>query len=136
MSEEVFIPHNNNELYEKMIKEQFPGQLSLEKYWLVWKLSNGITVEVSFHPLLPETYLVTYCMIGKMKYQLAHWHPYIEDVYNDLSDIASGKVFWVRRKRKINRPFFLDLPIIMDKDEWEKLSEKKKHKYVRSSHNS
>ena len=133
MSEEIFIPHNKNELYEKMIKERFPGELSLEteKDWLVWKLPNGITVEVSFDPLHPETYLGTYCMIGKMQYQLAHWHPYIEDVYRDLSDIASGKIFWVRRKRKISRPFFLDLPIIMDKDEWEKFSEKKKSKYVR-----
>ena len=100
MSEKIFIPHNNNELYEKMISEQFPGELSLEKYWLVWKLPNGITVEVAFSNPLPETYLGTYCMIGKMQYQLAHWHPYIEDVYRDLSDIASGKIFWVKKKSK------------------------------------
>lgn len=133
MSEEVFIPHNNNELYDKMIKEQFPGELALEieKDWLVWKLPNGITVKVSFDPLHPETYLITYYGEGKRNFPLAHWHPYIEDVYNDLSEIASGKVFWVKRKRKISRLFFLDLPIILDKDEWEKFSEKKKSKYVR-----
>ena len=53
MSEEIFIPHNSNELYEKMVKEQFPGELSLEKDWLVWKLPNGITVKVSFDTLHP-----------------------------------------------------------------------------------
>lgn len=131
MSEEIFIPHNNNELYEKMIKEQFPGELSLEKYWLVWKLPNGITVKVAFSDPLPETYLGTYYGEGKNKFPLTHWHPYIEDVYNDLSEIASGKIFWVKRKHKISLPFFLDLPIIMFRDEWEKFSEKKKSKYVR-----
>lgn len=131
MSEEIFIPHNNNELYEKMISEQFPGQLSLEKYWLVWKLPNGICVEVAFHDLYPETYLGTYYGEGKNKFSLAHWHPYIEDVYNDLSEIANGKVFWVKKKRKISRILYPNLPIIMDKDEWEKFSKKKKSKYIR-----
>lgn len=133
MSEEIFIPHNNNELYEKMISEQFPGELSLEKNWLVWKLPYGVSVEVAFHDLYPETYLGTYYYYGngKKKFPLTHWHPYIEDVYNDLSEIASGKIFWVKRKRKMKRLFSLDLPIIMDKDEWEKFSEKKKSKYIR-----
>ena len=131
MSEEIFIPHNNNELYEKMISEQFSGELSLEKDWLVWKLPNDVTVKVLFDPLHPETYLITYYGEGKREFPLAHWHPYIEDVYRDLSDIASGKIFWVKRKRKISLPIFLNLPIIMFRDEWEKFSEKKKNKYVR-----
>ncbi len=136
MSEEIFIPHNNNELYEKMISEQFPGQLSLEKNRLVWKLPNGIAVEVFFDDPRPETYLGAYCEEGKNKFQITHWHPYIEDVYRDLSDIANGKIFWVKRKRKIIRlifpdiPIFMDLPIIMFRDEWEKFSEKKKSKYT------
>lgn len=131
MSEEIFIPHNNNELYEKMINEQFIGELSLEKGWLVWKLPNGITVEVAFSDPLPETYLGTYYRDGNKKFPLTHWHPYIEDVYNDISEIASGKVFWVKKKRKKKHLFSPNLPIIMDIDEWEKFSEKKKNKYVR-----
>ncbi|MDE6747527.1 MAG: hypothetical protein K2K21_00465 [Lachnospiraceae bacterium] len=130
MSKEVFIPHNNNELYEKMINEHFPGELSLENVWMVWKLPNGITVKVSFDPLHPETYLITYYGEGKREFPLAHWHPYIEDVYRDLSDIASGKIFWVKRKRKMIHLIFPDLPIIMFRDEWEKFSEKKKRKYI------
>lgn len=131
MAEENFIPHNNIELYEKMISEQFTGQMTLGEVWLVWKLPNGIIVKISFDPLHPETYLGTsYCPNGKLEIPLTHWHPYIEEVYRDLSEINSGQIFWVKKKRKLSRLICPDYPIIMFKNEWEKFSEKKKSRYV------
>lgn len=131
MSEEIFIPHNNNELYEKMTSEQFTGQLALREVWLVWKLPNGIIVKIAFDTLHPETYLGTYyCPDGKTEFPLTHWHPYIEEVYEDLSEINSGQTFWVKKKRKLSRLIFPDHPLIMFQNEWEKFSEKKKSRYI------
>lgn len=128
MDHEIFIPHNANELYEKMIREQFTGQLSLEDDHLIWKLPNGITIKVTFSTLFPEAYLGTCCLDGKKEIPLAHWHPMIEDVYRDLSEINNGQIFWVKRKKK----GFLtnNFPVIMYKKEWENLNEKRKGKYI------
>lgn len=129
VEKEIFIPQNITELYDKMVSEQFTGQLSMEGDWLIWRLPNSIIIKVAFSELYPEAYLaVCFCMDGKKELQCTHWHPQEEDIYGDLSEINSGSIFWVQRKK---RGFMVpNVPEIMFKSEWERFSEKRKSKYI------
>ncbi len=46
MNSNVFIPLNEKDLYEKMVKEKFIGQLSFDENLLHWSLPNGITINI------------------------------------------------------------------------------------------
>lgn len=126
MENDLFIPNNVEELYEKMICENFTGELFTKDDWLVWRLPNGITVKVAIDKRIPEGYIDTYYYDGK-EYSLTHWHPVEEDIYNDLLKIENGKTFWVKTKKSIF--YRKSLPVIMEMNRWETLSEKQKSKY-------
>lgn len=135
MNKEPFLPHSITDLYEKMIEEEFTGQLSIEDDRLIWKLPNGITIKVAFHYVkskqggqFVEGYFETCYRNDKEEIPLTHWHPSHEEIYRDLYEINSGHTFWVLKK-----PLFRKnpLPLIMEKSEWQKYSEKRRNKYIK-----
>lgn len=126
MKNDIFIPCNITELYDKMISEQFKGQLLLEKDYLIWRLPNGVIVKAAFTPPFREGYIETCYMEGKREIQLTHWHPAVEDFYRDLYQIHTSQTFWVKKKKTI----FKNPPLIMDESKWGRYNEKKKNKYI------
>lgn len=124
MENEIFIPHNVMELYEKMDSEHFTGLLEIEKDALIWKLPNGIVLKVFIEKLYGEGYIEVHCPDYKKRAEGTHWHPTADEIYRDLCGINTGQTFWVKKKKGFAGP------LIMDKCEWEKYSEKKKNKYV------
>lgn len=127
MQKDIFIPHNVEELYEKMICENFTGKLLSKDDRLIWCLPNGITVKVAVDERMLEGYIDTSCCCGGKEHLLTHWHPMKDEIYNDLLKIDNGEIFWVKKKQSIFNS--KGLPIIMDKNEWEALSERQKSKY-------
>lgn len=122
---DLFIPHNTEELYKKLVSENFKGKLLVEKDFLTWILSNGIMIKVFFSEGDDEGYInISY--YDRKEYQITHWHPAVENIYKDLVDIDSGQIFWVKRKKCI----FKSLPTMMDKNKWNSFSEKQKRKYT------
>ena len=114
------------ELYQKMTDENFIGQLSLDDDWLIWKLSDTVILKITieFH----EGYVAVYSVEDKTEKPLTHWHPEIEEIYDDLLKVNTGDVFWVIRKKS----FFYPYPSVlsMEKREWESLSDKRKKQYT------
>ena len=127
MEYEVFIPHSVAELYEKMIGEQFTGQIEIKSDSLIWTLDSGIVLEIVVDNQPQEGYIGVNCLDYKKRItQLAHWHPMEYEIYRDLWDINTGRTFWVKKKRSILWRY----PLIMDRCVWEGYSEKRKSKYV------
>lgn len=126
MENNIFIPHNAIELYEKMISEQFTGQIKVENGNLIWTLPNGIVLDVIVDNQPQEGYIGVCYPEGKRGAQLMHWHPMEDEIYGDLWDINTGQIFWVKKKRTI----LWRHPLLMDRRVWEKYSEKRKNKYI------
>ena len=126
MNSSVFIPLNEKDLYEKMVKEKFIGQLSFDENLLLWSLPNGITINIVINNQPHEGYIDTYYTINGKKCSLTHWHPMEDEIYQDLTDINNGQTFWIIKKRKF---IFEPLPIIIEKEEYKSFSEKKKKRY-------
>lgn len=114
------------ELYQKMIAENFIGQLSLNNDWLIWKLSDTVILKITID--IHEGYIAVYSFDGKTEKPLTHWHPETEEIYDDLLKINIGDMFWVSRKKSIFYPFPLVLSI--EKKDWENFSEKRKKQYA------
>lgn len=114
------------ELYDNMTKESFLGQRSLDRGWLIWKLPNEMVIKTTINIPPLEGYIVVYYFNGITEISLTHWHPAIEDVYEDLQKINIGDVFWIIKKKSL----FKTLPMIIEKSRWERFSERKRNKYT------
>lgn len=112
-------------LYKKMIDEHFAGQCALHDGWLIWKLPNGVILKTTMNIPPYEGYIAAYYFDGKKENVLTHWHPMVEEIYDDLFQIHTGDIFWVIQRKSISK----NLPLIMDKREWERFSDKKRRKY-------
>lgn len=127
MENSIFIPHNTKELYDKMLAEQFVGEISVEKDMIIWKLPNSIILTIFVLNIPPdEGYIGTSYPYGKKELILAHWHPATDEIYNDLLAINTGQTLWIVKKRKID---FRNSPRIIERKEWETFSERKKSRY-------
>lgn len=127
MGDAVFIPHSVMGLYEKMVYEQFMGEVSREEDQLVWRLPNGIIVKAAPDDQYPEWYIATSYLDCGREIPLTHWHPAEEDVYRDLYGINTGQIFWVVRKKSF---FSKKAPMIMEREEWQKYSDRHKSRYI------
>lgn len=121
-----FIPQDVADLYEKLKNENLQGELLKEGDWLIWKLPNDIIVKIAINPLNHEGYIDTFYLKKNGKERnLTHWHPIEDEIYKDLMDIKNGQTIWVKKKS-----IFEDRVIIIDKKEYEALSDRKKSKYI------
>lgn len=114
-----------DEVYEALLKENVKGELKKEKDFLVWTLPNQIIIEIALN--LPyEGYIGTAYIINGKRWELAHWHPQVDEMYNDLLDIQNGNTIWVTRKNMFGKK---SVPIIMEKRDYEAMSDKRKSRY-------
>lgn len=121
-----FIPHSIEELYKRLCDERPPGELALEQGELVWRLPHGVTVRVWLLEKYPEGYIGTSWQNSRgLVRELAHWHPAEDEIFGDLLDICQGRTFWVRKKRSL----FEAPPLLMERERWERYSERKKQSY-------
>lgn len=126
MKSDIFIPHSITELYEKMLSEQFAGQLEIERSILVWTLPNGIVIKTIVDNQPQEGYISVCYRNGKREIELTHWHPMEDEIFKELNDMNRGQIIWVKRKRT----FFTGYPFYIEKSVWENFSEKRKNKYI------
>lgn len=124
MGRDIFIPQNAADLYEKLKKEDLKGKLAKEGELLIWKLPNGIILKIGFNDPPHEGYIGTSYLKNGKEIILTHWHPMEDEIYRDLMDIKNGDTFWVKRNS-----IFGELVTIMDRKEYEGLSDRKKRKY-------
>lgn len=132
MNEDVFIPQNVKDLYEKLKSEDLQGELSKEGDQLIWKLPNNIILKIAVNNIwrngkitIREGYIGTSYLKNGKEMVLTHWHPADDEIYPDLMDIKNGQTIWVKRKSILGEAI-----IIMDKKEYESFSDKKKSKYI------
>lgn len=123
---EKFIPKDTEELFLKMKEENLKGQLSKEDVFITWELDNHIILKILMQTIPHERYIETYYHDHHKEISLTHWHPMEDEIYDDLMDIQSGKTIWVKRKGLWKE----SKPMIMDREEYEKMSEKRKKKYT------
>lgn len=123
MSNDLFIPKDTAHLFERMKRDNLLGVLSFDDDQIRWALPNNVILYININTVFSEGYIGTgYLENGKEK-ALTHWHPDIDEVYSDLLDINCGNIIWAMKKTKYS------LPIIFDKKEFDKLSDRKKSKY-------
>ena len=107
-----FIPRSIEELHERLRDEHPPGDLSLKE--------DVITVWACF-----DAIATVWTDSRGQERQLTHWHPAEEEIFADLLDICRGRTFWVRKKRALwEAP-----PLIMERENWDRYSERKKRRY-------
>lgn len=130
MNQDVFIPQDVEDLYEKLKSENLQGELYKEGDWLIWKLPNDIILKITVNniqwngePSIREGYIGAYYLKDGKERALTHWHPTEDEIYPDLMDIRNGQTIWVKRKS-----IWGEQIIIMDKKEYETLSDKKKQR--------
>lgn len=122
MESDIFIPDNITELYEKMIANKFQGQLSIENDWITWKLPNNVTFKIAVNNQPHEGYIE---VLYNDK-NITHWHPMEDEIYKDLFDINTGQLLLIKKRKS-----FLTTPLMLiHKNDWEKLSLKRKNKYI------
>lgn len=116
------------DLFEKLKSENLQGELYKEGDWIIWKLPNDIILKITVNnilwngePSIREGYIATYYLKDGKERALTHWHPTEDEIYPDLMDIKNGQTIWVKRKS-----IWGEQIIIMDKKEYETLSDKKK----------
>lgn len=126
MQNEIYIPQNVEDLYNRMITENFIGEISFENEWLTWTLPNGIVIGVAVNNQQHEGYIDTKYFDGQKNITLTHWHPMEDEIYSDLSAINDGEAFWIVKKKSVLK----SLPQIIDKSEWQRLDEKSKCKFT------
>ncbi|MGN0604971.1 MAG: hypothetical protein ACI4JM_00460 [Oscillospiraceae bacterium] len=111
-------------IYQKMKNERFNGEISIDGFWIVWKFSENISIKVTIDNLHEEGYIsVTYLKQAKS----THWHPELDELYDDLLKINNNNLFGVIKKRGF---LFRNHFFMMNKDYWESLNVKKKSKYT------
>ena len=65
-------------IYQKMKDERFNGEIIINGFWIIWKFSENISIEVTVDNLHEEGYIsVTYLKQSKS----THWHPELERVH-------------------------------------------------------
>ena len=115
-----FIPRSIEELHERLRDEHPPGDLSLKEDVILWRLPNGVTVWACF-----DAIATVWTDSRGQERQLTHWHPAEEEIFADLLDICRGRTFWLRKKRaRWEAP-----PLIMERENWDRYSERKKRRY-------
>lgn len=132
MNDNMFVPKDISDLYKRLKNENLQGELSKEGEGLRWKLPNCIVLKIFINDIqskgkssFREGYIdVCYLKNGKEQY-LTHWHPYEDEIYQDLMDINHGRTIWVRKKS-----IWGERILIMDRKEWEAFGHKKKRKYT------
>lgn len=125
MEQSSYIPRDTDELYEKLKTEDLQGELSVEGELLIWRLPNGICLKIAVNNQPHEGYIDTYYLKDGREQALTHWHPMEDEIYRDLLDIRDGQTFWIRK-----RSLFSDQIIIMDKNEYERLSDREREKCI------
>lgn len=115
-----FIPRSMEELYERLCGEGPPGELALKGDVILWRLPNGVTVWACF-----DAIATVWTDSRGRERQLTHWHPGEEEIFGDLLDICRGRIFWVRKKRSL----FGAPPLLMERERWDRYSERKKRRY-------
>lgn len=132
MDSDTFIPKDIGELYEKLKTENLQGKLSKEGECLIWKLPNDIMLKISIYDIqskrgtsFREGYIDTYYLKNGKEQNLTHWHPQEDEIWQDLMDINSGQIIWVRKKS-----IFGERIIIMDQKEYKAIDHKEKGKYT------
>lgn len=115
-----FVPRSMEELYEALRRQNPPGELSLQGDAIVWRLPNGVSLWACF-----DTIATAWTDSRGRERPLTHWHPAEEEIFADLLDICQGKTFWVRKKRAL----WEALPLIMEREHWEALSQRQRGKY-------
>lgn len=124
--------NNNNaiqkmcEIYQRMLGENFKGQLSYEDGWIIWKLPNDIIIKATINIPPGEGYISAYYFDEKKENALTHWHPEVEEIYEDLMKINCGEIFWVISRKSRTK----SLPIMFEKYEWGELSEDIKNMFI------
>lgn len=127
MSRENFIPKDITDLYEKLKEENLKGELSKENDLLIWKLPNHIVLKIAINIIsdrLHEGYIDTYYLKNGREQNLTHWHPADDEIYEDLMNINEDRIIWVKKKT-----IWGEWIMIMDKKEYEAMSDKRKSKY-------
>lgn len=132
MNQNVFIPQDIEDLYEKLKSEDLQGELSKEDGLLIWKLPNQIILKISVNNMewkgkttIREGYIGTSYLKNGREQILTHWHPMADEIYPDLMDIKNGQTIWVKKQS-----IWGEQIIIMDKKEYESFSDKKKSRYM------
>lgn len=118
-----FIPRDMGELYWALQKEDLKGTLEIKDDWLVWRLPNNIILKIYIWNPPHEGYIAAYYSKNGKERPLTHWHPMDDEVYRDLIDINNGWTVWVKTKT-----LFGENIIIMDRNEYETMSDKEKRK--------
>lgn len=114
------------ELCQKILDEQFRGQITRHDDRIEWELPNGIIYKIYLNLVMQEGYIEACYLKENQEKFLTHWHPDIDELYKDLISINTGNVFWVVKKKR----FFKDSPIMMEKQQWDMLSDKKRKHYI------
>lgn len=131
MDEDVFIPQDVKDLYDKLKSEDLQGELSKEGDLLIWKLPNNIVLNIAVNNIqrkgkitIRDGYIGTSYLKNGREVLLTHWHPAEDEIYPDLMDIKYGQTIWVKRKS-----IWGEAIIIMDKKEYDSFGDKKRSKY-------
>lgn len=121
-----FIPRGIEELYEALRRQNPAGELALQEDTILWRLPNGVALWVCLEGDCREGIIATAWTDSRGRERpLTHWHPVGEEIFGDLLDICQGRTFWVRKKRALFEP----PPLIMERERWERLSERSRQKY-------
>lgn len=122
----VFIPKDSNDLFLEMKKYNLQGNLLKNKDMIIWKLENQIIIKIYVNDLPNEGYIDIYYLKDGKEMSLTHWHPYEDELFNDLMDIHFGRIIWVKKKTLFGET----LPIIIERKVYENMNDKKKRKYT------
>mgnify|MGYP001069077738 CR=1 FL=1 len=107
-----------------MKQEDLIGKLTKEGSLLIWELPNSIILKISINASPHEGYIGTSYLKNGKEVILTHWHPMEDEIYKDLMDINNGQIIWVKKRSILG-----ERVIIMDKKEYETMSERQKSKY-------
>jgi hypothetical protein len=111
-------------IYQEMKDNQFNGEIIIDGSWIVWKFSENIIVKATIDNSHEEGYIsINYLKQSKS----THWHPDLDDLYDDLFRINAKVLFGVIKKKGF---LFRNQFFMMNKDYWEKLDDKGKGKYM------
>jgi len=84
---------NTKDLYEKMLNTpDLAGKFELIGETLFWDLFDGFSVEIAL------TENDTYLSIASPREELIHWHPFAEDIYEEVCRMGTkGNVTLIRK---------------------------------------
>lgn len=84
---------NTNDLYKKMLNTpNLAGKFELVGETLFWDLFDGFSVEIAL------TENDTFLSIASPREELIHWHPFAEDIYEEVCRMGTkGNVTLIRK---------------------------------------